>query len=208
MLTTQGSRLYHLGGAPVPRSSLARLNASQPHSLFEALFHKLAAAAQTASPGHRFRFKARLLSFDASLIELSLSLFPWARFANRKAAVKLHVGLEHGGYLPVFATVDAPHASDAEFVRRQNLPPGSIAVFDRGCVSFALLAELSQRGVFFVTRMKAHNKARVLATRRVPPESGVDAPRVRLCRPEGGLMRRCRSGARRRGARGCRRCAA
>ena len=92
MLTTQGPRLYHLGGAPVPRSSLARLNASQPHTLFEALFHKLAAAVQTAPPGHRFRFKAKLLSFDASLIELSLSLFPWAHFANRKAAVKLHVG--------------------------------------------------------------------------------------------------------------------
>ena len=44
---------------------------------------------RTASPGHRFRFKNKLFSFDASLIELSLALFPWAHFANRKAAVKL-----------------------------------------------------------------------------------------------------------------------
>lgn len=166
MLTTQG---------PVPRSSLARLNASQPHTLFEALFHKLAAAVQTATPGHRFRFKAKLLSFDASLIELSLSLFPWAHFANRKAAVKLHVGLDHGGYLPVFAAVNPPHASDAEFGRRQLLPPGSIAVFDKGCVSFALLAALAHRGVFFVTRRKAHNQGRVVAARRVPSGTGVCA---------------------------------
>jgi len=175
MLTTQGPRLDHLGAAPVPRSSLARLNATQPHTLFEALFHKLAAAVQTATPGHRFRFKAKLLSFDASLIELSLSLFPWARFANRRAAVKLHIGLDHGGYLPVFAAIAAPHASDAEFVRRQPLPPGSIAVFDKGCVSFALLAELAHRGVFFVTRMKAHNRGRVVEARRVLPGSGVCA---------------------------------
>jgi hypothetical protein len=175
MLTAEGPRLYHLGSGPVPRTSLARLNARQPYTLFEALFHKLVAAAQRTSPRHRFRFQGRLLSFDASLIELSLSLFPWAHFANQKAALKLHVGLDHAGYLPVFATVAAPHASDAEFVRRQALPPGSIAVFDKGCVSFALLAELSQRGVFFVTRMKAHNRVRVRASRPVRPESGVAA---------------------------------
>jgi putative transposase len=175
MLATQGKRLYHLGAGPVPRSSLARRNAEQPYTLFEALFHKLALAAQQASPGHRFRFKNKLFSFDASLIELSLALFPWAHFANRKAAVKLQVGLDYGGYLPVFAAVDAPHASEAEFVRRQALPPGSIAVFDKGCVSFALLAELTRRGVFFVTRLKEHNRVSVVATRPVHSNSGVVA---------------------------------
>ena len=167
MLASQRQRLYHLGGAPVPRSSLGRLNAEQPYTLFEALFHRLAAATQRASPGHRFRFKHPLFSFDGSLIELSLALFPWAHFANRKAAVKLHVGLDHGGLLPVFATLAAPHASEAEFVRRQALPKGSIAVFDKGCVSFALLADLSRRGVFFVTRLKDHNRVRVVASREV-----------------------------------------
>jgi len=167
MLASQRQRLYHLGSAPVARSSLARLNAEQPYTLFEALFQRLAAATQRASPGHRFRFKNPLFSFDGSLIELSLALFPWAHFANRKAAVKLHVGLDHGGLLPVFATLAAPHASDAEFVRRQALPKGSICVFDKGCVSFALLAELSGRGVFFVTRLKEHNRVRVVASREV-----------------------------------------
>ena len=171
----QAHQHYHLGSGPVPRASLGRLNAAQPYTLFEALFHKLAAAAQIAAPGHRFRFKGKLLSFDASLIELSLSLFPRAHFANRKAAVKLHIGLDHGGYLPVFAAVAAPHASDAEFVRWQNLPPGSICVFDKGCVSFALLADLAQRGVFFVTRMKRHNRVRVCAAHPVRPGSGVGA---------------------------------
>ncbi|MGH6943645.1 MAG: DUF4372 domain-containing protein [Geminicoccaceae bacterium] len=79
-----GPRLYHLGSGPVPRSSLARLNAMQPYTLFEALFHQLAAAAQTAAPGHRFRFKDKLLSFDASLIELSLALFPWAHLPTAR----------------------------------------------------------------------------------------------------------------------------
>jgi putative transposase len=55
------------------------------------------------------------------------------------------------------------------------LPPGSIAVFDKGCVSFALLAELTQRGAFFVTRMKEHNRVRVRAAHPVRPGSGVAA---------------------------------
>jgi putative transposase len=167
LLKTQQARLYHLGGQPVPRSSLARLNAEQPCTLFEALFQRLVTATQKASPKHRFRFKNRLLAFDGSLIELSLALFPWAHFANRKAALKLHVGLDHGGGLPVFATLAAPHASEAEFVRRQALPKGSIAVFDRGCVSFDLLAELGRRGIFFVTRLKDHNRVRVVESREV-----------------------------------------
>ena len=167
MLEAQRHQLYHLGGRPVRRSSLARVNAEQPYALFEALFGRLAAATQKIGPHHRFRFKNRLVSLDASLIELSLALFPWAHFANRKAALKLHVGLDHGGCLPVFATLAAPHASEAEFVRRQALPKGSIAVFDRGCVSFALLAELTARGIFFVTRLKQHNRVEVVDQRAV-----------------------------------------
>jgi hypothetical protein len=177
MLIAQGPRLYHLGAGPVARSSLARLNAEQPAALFAALFERLVAATATACPGHRFRFKGRLLSFDASLIELSLSLFPEAHFANRKAAVKLHIGLDHGGHLPVFATVAAPHASDAEFVRRQvaALPPGSITVFDKGCVSFTALKELDQRKVTFVTRIKSHNRVKVKAAHPVRAGRGVEA---------------------------------
>lgn len=89
--------------------------------------------------------------------------------------MKLHIGLDHGGYLPVFAALAAPHASEADFVRRQALPPGSIVVFDKGCVSFALLTALAKRGVLFVTRMKEHNRVRVQASRPVRPGSGVQA---------------------------------
>lgn len=59
-----------------------------------------------------------------------------------------------GGYLPMLAAVNPPRGSEAEFVRQQLLPPGSIAVFDNSCVTFVPLAELAQRGVFFVTRIK------------------------------------------------------
>lgn len=104
-LTAQGRKLYPLGCGPVSRSSLARVNEQQPCELFEAVFAKLLSRCQAAAPGHRFRFKATLYSLDASLINLALSLFPWARYQARKGALKLHASLDHEGHLPAFVDV-------------------------------------------------------------------------------------------------------
>ena len=104
-LKAQARKLYHLGCAEVNRSSLARVNEQQPASLYEALFGKLLARYQGLSPKHRFRFKNKLYSLDASTIDLCLSVFPWADFRTTKGAIKLHVGLDHDGYLPSFLTI-------------------------------------------------------------------------------------------------------
>ena len=72
----QSTRLYHLGAQPVARSSLARLNEKQPYTMYEALFNQLYARCQKLAPKHRFRFKNKLYSLDASLIDLSLNIFP------------------------------------------------------------------------------------------------------------------------------------
>jgi len=77
----------------VNRSSLARVNEQQPHELYEALFGKLLARCQATASKHRFRFKNKLYSLDASTIDLCLSVFPWAKFRTTKGAIKLHVGL-------------------------------------------------------------------------------------------------------------------
>lgn len=66
-LEAQGPRLYHLGVRAVTRSSLARVNADQPYTLYEALFGKLSARCQARAPRHGFRFKNKLYSLDASL---------------------------------------------------------------------------------------------------------------------------------------------
>lgn len=178
MLTAQAPRLYHLGSGPVARTSLARVNEEQPYGLYEALFARLAARCQGLAPGHRFRFKSKLFSFDASLIELSMSLFPWHYFAKGKAAVKLHVGLDHDGFLPMFATLSEPHASEADFVQCCDLPKGSIVVFDKGVIRFSLFSDLDAKGVFFVTRAKSHNRMRVVTARAPAPGGGIVADEI------------------------------
>ena len=87
-MQAQGNRLYHLGAAPLARTSLARSNRHQPDTLYESLFAKPYARCRRLAPGHGLRFKNELYSLDASLIDLSLKIFPWAHYALGKAAMK------------------------------------------------------------------------------------------------------------------------
>lgn len=155
-LEAQGPRLYHLGAKPVKRTTLARVNEEQPHTLYEALFSKLYDRCGRLAPRHGFRFKNKLYSLDSSLIDLSLTVFPWAHYALGKAAMKLHVGLDHDGFLPGFAVVTESRTSDLEGARGFALPKGSIAVFDKGYSDYAWLKSLDDRGVHFVTRARSN----------------------------------------------------
>lgn len=172
-LNAQGRRLYHLGCRRVTRSTLARVNEQQPHTLYEALFGELYARCQSQARGHRFRFKNKLYSLDSTLIDLSLAIFPWAQFNRRKAAMKLHVGLDHSGYLPAFVTVTPSKTGDLQAARKLNLPRGSIVVFDRGYNSYEWFKSLHERGIGFVTRPHRDMDATVTKRRDVPTGSGV-----------------------------------
>ncbi|MDH3888130.1 MAG: IS4 family transposase [Gammaproteobacteria bacterium] len=177
-MKAQAQRLYHLGATPVARSSLARLNEQQPYTLYETLFNKLYARCQRLAPGHRFRFKNKLYALDASLIDLSLKIFPWAHYALGKAAMKLHVGLDHAGYLPAFATVTEGKTSDIEVGRMLDFPRGSIVVFDKGYTDYKWFKHMTDRGIFFVTRIRKNAIWRVDARHPVDRTSGVTSDQL------------------------------
>ena len=172
-LKAQTRKLYHLGAGEVNRSSLARVNEQQPHSLYEALFAKLLSRCQVVSPKHRFRFKNKLYSLDASTIDLCLSVFPWADFRTTKGAVKLHVGLDHDGYLPSFVAVTEGRTHEVNIARNLTLPKGSIVVFDRGYTDYAWYNHLNDRGIYFVTRQRKNAGYRVSARHSVAKGSPV-----------------------------------
>ena len=172
-LAAQGPRLYHLGARPVTRSSLARVNADQPYTLYEALFGKLYERCRRLAPRHGFRFKNKLYSLDSSLIDLSLKVFPWAHYALGKAAMKLHVGLDHDGLLPGFAVVTESRVYDGDGARGFAFPRGSITVFDKGYSDYAWFKSLDDRGVFFVTRARSNIDADPVEERPVSHEGNV-----------------------------------
>ena len=173
-LSAQGRKLYHLGvTSAVSRSSLARVNAEQPHTLYEALFGRLLSACQQRAPRHGFRFKNKLYAVDASTIDLCLAVFPWASFRRTKAAVKLHVGLDLAGHLPSFVSVTEGKTGDVKVARTWTFPKGSVVVADRAYVDFKWFHQLQTRGVTFVTRLKRGVRYRVIRKHEVRKGTGV-----------------------------------
>jgi hypothetical protein len=171
-------KLRHLGVKSAPnKSTLSYANAHRPWRLFQDLFYQLLEFSQQASPGKikRFRFKNKLLSLDSTTIPLCLSLFPWAQFRTTKGAVKLHMLLDHDGYLPSFACITDGKKGDIPVARTVRLAKGSIVVIDRGYIDFGLLGRWTQEGIFFVTRQKANADFIVVERRGVPVNRNIIA---------------------------------
>lgn len=172
-ISAQAHRLYHLGSTKLSRSNLSRINEAKPYALYEALFGKLLSRCQGVVPGHDFRFHHPLYSLDASTIDLCLSVFPWADFRTTKGAIKLHVGLNHGGYLPEFVTVTEGKKHDVTVGRTLAFPKGSIVAVDKGYNDYGWYKQLTDKGIYFVTRLKSNAKYRTVCRRSVLKSKGL-----------------------------------
>ena len=177
-MSAQTHRLYHLGIAKLTRSNLSRINEAKPYALYEALFGKLLHRCQALAPKHNFRFKNPLYSLDASTIDLCLSVFPWADFRTTKGAIKLHVGLNHNGYLPEFVTVTEGKKHDVTVGRILKFPKGSIVAIDKGYNDYSWYNQLTEKGIFFVTRLKSNAKHRVVKRQTVIKSKGLTCDQV------------------------------
>jgi len=160
----------HLGIKKAPkRSTLSYANEHRPWQLYERVFYQLLDRCQQLDVGkHRFRFKNKLFSLDATVIELCASLFDWAKFRQTKGAVKLHLLLDHDGYLPVFAHITDGRVHEVKVAQAMTFPPGSIVAIDKGYIDYELFWRWTQGGVFFVTRQKDNARYRVLEERLIP----------------------------------------
>ena len=172
-ISAQMHRLYHLGSAKLSRSNLSRINEDKPYALYEALFGKLLNRCQGIAPDHHFRFNNPLYSLDASTIDLCLSVFPWADFRTTKGAIKLHVGLNHSGYIPEFVTVTDGKVGDVTIGRTIDFPKGSIVAIDRGYNDYTWYNQLTKKGIFFVTRLKSNAKTRIVQRHSVLKSKGL-----------------------------------
>lgn len=162
-------KLNHLGLQEAPkRSTLSYANAHRPPELYEKTFYRLLARCRDIAPGHKFRFKNKLLSMDASMIELCATMFDWAYYQKSKGAVKLHLLLDHDGYLPTFALLTDGLTHEIRVAQEVRLPAGSIIAIDRGYIDFGLYARWTAEGVWFVTRMKSQTVYEVTEERALP----------------------------------------
>ena len=175
-LSAQAAKLYHMGfRQPVSRSTLADANERRDWRIYAEFAQRLITHARRLYAGDSFGvdLDETVYALDATTIDLCLSVFPWAPFRARKAAIKLHTLMDLRGAIPSFI-----HISDGKFhdVRVLDLliaEPGAFYVLDRGYLDFERLFSLSQAGAFFVTRAKANLAARRLYSHPSDRASGV-----------------------------------
>lgn len=167
-------KLAHLGIEAPRRSSLSYANRHRPWQLYEKVFYGLfEKVAAKVSGKRKFRFKNKLVSLDSTTIDLCLSMYDWAHYCRTKGAVKLHLVLDHDGYLPCFGIITDGKVADVTVARQIGFAPGTIVVDDRGYNDYRLFARWTQAGVHFVTRMLANAQFEVLEEREPPKNRNI-----------------------------------
>ena len=169
-------KLKHLGVArPPSKSTLAYANEHRPWQLYRTVFEQLLTRCKqeaTASK-KKFRFKNKLLSLDSTNIELCATMFDWAKYKRAKGAAKVHMVLDHDGHLPHYAIITDGKSSDQRGARLMHFEPGTILVFDRGYVDSKWWQDLTDGGVYFVTRFKKDLSYKVVQERVIPTTGNI-----------------------------------
>src|SRR3989338_6115597 len=159
-LRVQNKSWSSLGLTSVARNTLAHANEKRPWEIFESLFYSLLKKCQNLTFGTaEFSFKNELYALDASVIDVCLSLFPWAKFRTQKGAVKIHALLNIRSQIPEFMVItdgSCHEVTIAQGMDFSKFPPGSIFVVDRGYTDYELLNSIRKAGHHFVIRLKSN----------------------------------------------------
>ncbi len=174
-LGTQVQNYYHLGINLVKRSTLSDANETRNPGILENIFYRLLNRTQGYTPGHSFKFKGKILAFDSTTINLCLSLCPWAQFHHGKGAFKLHTAIDLAGNLPTFMVMTAGKVHDVIVAKRQTFKTGTTLLMDKAYVDYGWLYHLTEKGVFFVTRMKSNCQFKIRQCFEKNKEKGICA---------------------------------
>ncbi len=177
-------KLYHVGfRGPVARNTLANANHVRDWRIFADFAQGLIATARAlyATEDFGVELDQAAYALDATVIDLCLALFPWAKFRRRKAAVKLHTLLDLRGNIPSVLFITPGRVHDVNLLDALVVEAGAFYILDRGYLDFARLYRLHQALGFFVTRAKRNFRFRYLDSRPVDRTTGVHSDQtVRL----------------------------
>lgn len=165
-LRSATGNLNHLGVGMAPsKSILSYQNKHRSWEVFRDLYFALLEQMEAQVQRRRLyarRLRRKIFIVDATVVTLCVSLFDWARFRQRKGAIKLHTVLDYDLSLPVFLHMTDGRQHEMTVARQLDPPCGSVIIMDKAYVDFAWLSVLDSRGVFFVTRMKDNTLFRIV----------------------------------------------
>lgn len=175
-LRSMNNKLYHMGiRSKISKSTLSDANENRDWHIYadfaQVLIHRARLLYQDEPFG--VELKQTVYALDATIIDLCLSLFPWAYFRKNKGAVKLHTLLDLRGNIPVFIDITCGKIHDVNILDSLIPEPGSFYIMDRGYLDFQRLYVLHQTSAFFVVRAKSNLRYRRLYSRPVKKSTGL-----------------------------------
>jgi hypothetical protein len=161
-LRAQARRLYHMGfrRQTISRNTLANANATRPWQIYADFAQHLIGMARPLYVSEPFALdlEATVYAFDASTIDLCLSVFAWAPPQSTKAAIKLHTLLDLRGNIPSFIHITDGKTHEVNVLDELSIEPGAFYLLDRGYLDFTRLYAIHESKAFFVTRAKSNTK--------------------------------------------------
>lgn len=158
------ARLYHLGAAPVRRSTLSDANAARPAAVFAELF---ALMMRLAHRGLRRALADTTYLIDSTGLRLDERSADWARFSTGVCGAKVHVIYDADADRPIYAAVSAANVNDITVAQQMPIEPGATYVFDLGYYDYRWWAKLDDAGCRIVTRFKKNTPLKVIKELRV-----------------------------------------
>ena len=180
-LRSSPTKLYHMGvGGRVSKSTLADANERHDWRIFADFAQIVIRRARTLYMDDPFGEELRQSAYalDSTTIDLCLAMFPWARFRQRKGAVKMHTLLDLHGNVPTFVWISDGKLADVKILDQLIPEAGSFYVMDRGYVDFERLHRFTSASAFFVTRTKDNVQLKRLISRRKESGDGVRSDQI------------------------------
>ena len=155
-LNAHAKKLYHMGIQQCPKSTLADANERRDYRIYEELAKLLMQRARREYAGTDLAIDVdnAVYALDASTIDLTLSLFPWAKFRKTKGAIKLHTMIDLRGNIPAFLIITDGKIHDVKAAPLIQIEPAGIYLVDRAYIDFDWLRGIDETDAFFVTRLK------------------------------------------------------
>jgi len=180
-LRAMRSKLYHMGiKGKVSRSTIAYANENRDWRIYCDFAQILIHQARELYSGDDFglQLQETVYALDASIIDLCLSVFPWARFRKTKGGIKLHTLLDLRGNIPSFVTVTDAGVHEVNILDELVPEAGAIYIMDRGYLDFERLYALNQEASFFVVRAKTNTRLRRLYSASVDKATGLRCDQI------------------------------
>jgi len=180
-LRASQQKLYHMGfRGKVSRNTLAHANQVRDWRIYADFAQVLIHWARRLYADDPFgvQLKQAVYALDSTMIDLCLSLFPWAKFRKRKGAIKLHTLLDLHGNIPALVIITHGKVHDVNIIDNILLEAGAIYIMDRGYMDFSRLYTIHQASAFFITRAKRNLQSKRLYSHIIDKKTGLQCDQV------------------------------